>query len=270
MPQPGIDRLLVRSALEADLCRQLRESPDEVFQEFDLTEEEKDLLRQPDHRLLPVLGSVLAHQAVARAFVPAASRVVSTLFACPLSPGSTTEACQAGADPAGTKTPDAGMSGHPNYVETSLDAAGTSARATSGAARTLPDMALALTVVPCARVENGESKYSYAVWVNPLPEGADPANLAPPAGATLPGQPLAPLHIVIQLSAVEVRDASGQPQVGLSASLRQSSNIIGPPSPQNAGRAVDAAVAAVRSASKEERYGRLIDLMRALHSGGVR
>jgi hypothetical protein len=162
------------------------------------------------------------------------------------------------------------MSGHPNYVETSLDAAGTSARATSGAARTLPDMALALTVVPCARVENGESKYSYAVWVNPLPEGADPANLAPPAGATLPGQPLAPLHIVIQLSAVEVRDASGQPQVGLSASLRQSSNIIGPPSPQNAGRAVDAAVAAVRSASKEERYGRLIDLMRALHSGGVR
>jgi hypothetical protein len=86
----------------------------------------------------------------------------------------------------------------------------------------------------------------------------------------LPGQPLAPLHIVIQLSAVEVRDASGQPQVGLSASLRQSSNIIGPPSPQNAGRAVDAAVAAVRSASKEERYGRLIDLMRALHSGGVR
>src|ERR1022692_2416348 len=63
LSKPGIDRLLVRSALEADLRRRLLESPEEVFQEFDLTEEQQDLLRRPDHRLLPLLGSVLARQA---------------------------------------------------------------------------------------------------------------------------------------------------------------------------------------------------------------
>ena len=37
--------------------RRLLESPEEVFQEFDLTEEERDLLRRPDHRLLRFVGS---------------------------------------------------------------------------------------------------------------------------------------------------------------------------------------------------------------------
>jgi hypothetical protein len=47
---------------------------------------------------------------------------------------------------------------------------------------------------------------------------------------------------------------------------------MGPP-PEDAGEirseAVDAAVAAVRNATNEERYGRLIDLLRALRGGEV-
>jgi len=96
----------------------------------------------------------------------------------------------------------------------------------------------------------------------------------------LPGQPLTPLHAVIQVSAVQTQDAAGGPQVGLTASLRQSSNVAAPPPPEAAGRpgaspfgsdlaseAVRAAVAAVRSAPSGQRYGRLIDLIHTLAGG---
>jgi hypothetical protein len=145
-------------------------------------------------------------------------------------------------------------------------------------ARTLPDISLVLTLVPCAQYENGGlNTFAYAVWVNPLPQGADPASLPPPPGAVFPGQPLTPLHAVIQVSAVQMQDAAGDPQVGLSASLQQSSNITAPPPPEAAGRPgvspfgsdlgsgeVQAAIARVRSAPIDQRYGRLIDLMHAL------
>ena len=46
-------------------------------------------------------------------------------------------------------------------------------------AGTLPDISLVLTLVPCAQYENGRlSTFAYAVWVNPLPQGADPASLS--------------------------------------------------------------------------------------------
>ena len=60
MPKPGIDQLLIRSALDPDLLRRLKETPHEVFAEYDLTGEQQDLLLHPDHRLLPLLGAALA------------------------------------------------------------------------------------------------------------------------------------------------------------------------------------------------------------------
>jgi hypothetical protein len=221
--------LLIESALEPDVRRRLLESPDEVFQEFDLTEEERDLLRQPDHRLLCLLGAALADEVGSSDPRPKASRDVP----------------------------------QPHAIVQ---------------ARTLPDISLVLTLVPCAQYEDGRlNTFAYAVWVNPLPQGADPASLPPPAGAVFPGQPLTPLHAVIQVSAVQMQDAAGDPQVGLSASLQQSSNIIAPAPPEAAGRAggspfgsdlrlgeVQAAVARVRTAPSDQRYGRLIDLMHAL------
>jgi hypothetical protein len=94
MPKRGIYDLLLESALQPDLCRRLLESPDEVFATYELTVEQRELLRHPDHRL--------------------------------------------------------------------------------------PDTLMALTVVPCALRENGLLKgISDVVWVNPLPEGADPASQPP-------------------------------------------------------------------------------------------
>ena len=209
--------------------RRLLESPEEVFQEFDLTEEERDLLRQPDHRLLRLLGAALADNVESSGPRPKASTAL-------LPPHAIVQA------------------------------------------RTLPDISLVLTLVPCAQYEDGRlSTFAYAVWVNPLPQGADPASLPPPPGAVFPGQPLTPLHAVIQVSAVQMQDAAGDPQVGLSASLQQSSNIAAPAPPEAAGRPgvspfgsdlgsgeVQATIARVRSAPIDQRYGRLIDLMRAL------
>jgi hypothetical protein len=231
----GISQLLVASAIDGDLRKRLLESPDETFQDYDLTEEEKDLLRQPDHRLLRVLGAALAQQ--------------RDLISDHVSSG------------VGHSQPHA-------VVE----------------ARTLPGISLALTLVPCAQYENGEfTKFAYAVWVNPLAEGADPAAMPIPQGATLPGQPLTPLHAVIHVSAVQMQDSGGRPQVALNASLLRSSNVAAPPPPESAGRpetpsfgsdltsaAVRDAVDAVRTASSEERYGRLLDLMGALRGGEVR
>lgn len=238
-PKPGVSQLLIASALDADLRRRLLESPDETFLDFDLTEEEKDLLRRPDHRMLRLFAAALAEQGESER--PSSSHAPEARSAAP----------------------------QPHAVVQ---------------ARTLPGISLALTLVPCAQYENGQlSTFAYAVWVNPLAEGADPASLPPPQGAALPGQPLAPLHAVIQVSAVQMQDRDGQPQVGLSASLRQSSNVTAPPPSESAGTPgappfgsdldsaeVQAAVAAVRNASSEDRYGRLIDLMRALRGGEVR
>jgi len=237
--KPGVSQLLIASAIDVDLCRRLLESPEEVFQNFDLTEDEKDLLRRPDQRMLRLFGVALDQQ-----------RELS------LSDGSSDMREVSVAVP------------QPHAVVE---------------ARTLPGISLALTLVPCAQYENGQlATFAYAVWVNPLAEGTDPS-LSPPPGAALPGQPLTPLHAVIQVSAVQLTDQDGKPQVGLSASLRRSSNVTAPPPPESAGRPgtppfasdlgsaeVQAAVAAVRSASGEDRYGRLIELIHALRGGHVR
>ena len=112
-------------------------------------------------------------------------------------------------------------------------------------ARTLPAISLALTLVPCAQYENGQfTRFTYAVWVNPLAEGVDPRRrcLSPQGFSRLLSQPLTPLHAVIQVSAVQLPDQDGKPQVGLSASLRQSSNVSAPPPPETAEQSRDSAV----------------------------
>jgi hypothetical protein len=145
----------------------------------------------------------------------------------------------------------------------------------------LPDMSLVLTLVPCALYDGGELRsFAYAAWVSPLPEGADPEALPPPPGTVLPGKPLPPLRAVVRVSAIQMQDAAGNPLVGLSASLLQSTNMSALPPPEAAGNPaaigrdlsaaeVQAAIAAVRCASAGARYGKLIELLRVLHPEGT-
>jgi hypothetical protein len=230
--KPDISRLLIDSALRPELRRRLAEAPDGVFEEYDLTAEERDILRSPDHRLLPLLGMALARREEAK---DAASKL---------------------ADEAENDVP----------------------QVPSGA-RMLPDSLIALTVVPCAVKE----RIAYAVWVTPMQEGGDPSRLPAPAGATLPGRPLNPLHAVIQISAAQERDAAGNLQIGMWASFRQCSNAVTPPPAESAGNPAAspfgspldslearAAAAEVHAAAPADRYEKLVTLTRALRRGDVR
>ena len=144
---------------------------------------------------------------------------------------------------------------------------------------------MALTVVPCALCENGHLKgITYVVWANPMPEGGDPASFAAAGGCGAPRP--APGSLVCGDSTFRGADSrcGGQPAggvVGVAADDPPTSPRRPRRKPPEIPRLrpfgsrldsapVQAAVAAVREASSEERYDRLIDLMRVLRSGDVR
>jgi hypothetical protein len=237
VPKPDIFQLLVDSALRPELSRRLADAPDTVLNEYDLDAEERELLRHPDHRLLP-----------------------RTTGLRPVDP-----------DPQShpTSTQDPRGAGLPACAEAP----------NQNDSRMLPDAQMALTILPCVVGD----RIAYAAWIAPLQEGGDPSRLPIPAGATLPGQPLTPLHAVIQLSAAQSKDAAGNLQVSMWASFRQSSNTAAPPPPEAAGNPeaspfgspldspeVQAAAAAVHEAPPADRYEKLVTLTRTLHGGDVR
>ncbi len=249
MAKTGISRLLIASAIDPDVYRRLRESPEETFDEFDLADEDRELLRHPDHRLLRVVGAALAEENA-----PASAAASVATMVAPLA--------VAGAPLAVAPRP-----GLPPRIPT--------------ASAALPDMSLVLTVMPCALYDEGKLRnFVYAAWVSPLPEGADPEALPPPPGTVLPGKPLPPLRAVVRVSAIQMQDAAGNPLVGLSASLLQSTNLSAPPPPEAAGNPtaigrdlsaaeVQSAIEAVRCAPAAARYGKLIELLRVLHPEGA-
>ncbi len=211
MAKPDIARLLIDSALAPELRRQLAEAPDEVFERYELTAEEREILRRPDERLLPLLGAALARR-------EEPERMVSE-----------------------ARTPEIAS-------DSTL----------------LPDSLLALTVVPCAVGD----RIAFAVWVSPIADGVDPATLPAPAGATLPGNPLTPLHAVIQLSALQSKEG-----VSMWASFRQATNVFAPVPAQDVGvdsPEVQAAAAEALAATPLERYEKLVALTRALRGGEAR
>lgn len=244
MAKTGISRLLIASAIDPDVYRRLLESPEETFDGFDLADEDRELLRHPDHRLLRVLGEALAEEHA----TASAAADVATMAALPAVAG--------GPRPGATL-------GMPTV------------------SAPLPDMSLVLTLVPCAISDGGELRnFAYVTWVSPLPEGADPEALPPPPGTVLPGKPLPPLRAVVRVSSIQMQDAAGNPLVGLSASLLQSTNMSAPPPREAAGNPaaigrdlsaaeVQSAIAAVRDAPAGARYGKLIELLRVLHPGGT-
>ncbi len=99
----------------------------------------------------------------------------------------------------------------------------------------VPRFSLVLTVAPVLV----DGALTFAAWVTPLAEGADPDSVPMPEGTQLPGRPLAPLHAVLQISAQQLADAAGSPQVGLSALLLRPSNMTVAAIPESAGIPAD-------------------------------
>lgn len=273
MAKPDITRLLIDSALQPELCRRLAEAPDSVFVEYDLSAEEREILRHPDRRLLPLLGAALrvsigrreepeprAPESEERSRKPGAGMARSVSFSRP------------------QEIPVADESRMP--LRPSQDTRQVHEEvAVPNESRMLPGALMALTVVPCLIGE----RIAFAAWIAPMQEGADPSHAPPPPGANLPGSPLTPLHAVIQISAAQSHNGAGIPQVSMWASFRHSSNAIAPAPPESAGNPdaspfgsafespeVQSAAAAVYSAAPEDRYEKLVALTRALHAGDVR
>ena len=195
--KPGVEKLLIAAALDSALAQRLTDSPDEVFAAFELTEEEEDILRRRDGRLLALLG-----QAVKSAGAEQGPRAHENVASIPPIP------------------PIAGFT-------------------------QLPDMRLVLTVVPVLLAGDGPSRgLTFAAWVTPLADGADADSLPAPDGVELPGQPLAPLRAIVQVTAQQLPDSGGVPQVGLSAMLLRSSNMSAPAAPQTVLGAAEADEAA--------------------------
>jgi hypothetical protein len=72
VPRPGVHQLLIQSALDAGTLRRLRDNPGEVFSEYELSPEEQDILRNPDPRLLALLGRAVRESATSGDTEPAA------------------------------------------------------------------------------------------------------------------------------------------------------------------------------------------------------
>ncbi len=62
MNKPGIKDLLIRCVLEPELLQALRESPENLFDDFDIDNRAREILSSPDARLLELLGEAVGHR----------------------------------------------------------------------------------------------------------------------------------------------------------------------------------------------------------------
>jgi hypothetical protein len=235
----GISRLLVASAIDPDVYRRLLESPEETFDAFDLADEDRELLRRPDHRLLRVLGAALTEENAPAS----AAASVATMAAPPA-----VADAPPGVPTVGAPLPDVSL------VLTLVPCA-----LYDGAE--LRNFAYAAWVSPLPEGADPEA-------LPPPPGAVLPGKPLPPLRAVVrvsavqmqdaAGNPLVGLSAALlrstNMSAPPPPEAAGDPAAlgrGLSAAEVQS------------------AIAAVRGAPAGARYGKLIELLRVLHPEGT-
>jgi len=64
LAKPGIDALLIDCVLDPPLLQRMFDKPLDVFADYDISEEDRDILSSPDERLLGLLGRVVGTTAV--------------------------------------------------------------------------------------------------------------------------------------------------------------------------------------------------------------
>lgn len=230
MPKPDITRLLVDTALRPDLLRRLAEAPESVFEEYDLSAEEQEQLRAPDHRLLPLLGAALRRK------TPAPAPAESTTPAPPPVPVS----------PDGKMLPDTRLAltvlpcqvgdriAFAAWISPLQEGADPS-RIPPPAGATLPGAPLnplyAVVQIAAAQVTDGSGKPRLNMWAS-LRQSANTISAPPP-------------------------ETAGDPEISPFASKMDSP-------------AVRAAVREAREAPPSERYVKLAALLRTLRGGDIR
>jgi hypothetical protein len=240
MAKPGIDQLLIASVLDPLLLERLRQSPQDVLDDYELSDEEREILTAPDERFIDLLGRVIRDAAVT-APVPAAGNAGS-------------------------------VSGH--------------ARTGSAAEGSvlLQESRLVLRLVPYVqRVPSSAGGDQPPVLVNyighldPLPAGVGVDSLPPVPAASVPGQALTPLMLVVVVRPLVTGDGENRrvsftlhtelPTDPAPAAADRPANIDEEPSPWRHDTTSDNVLEKARrvhAAGADERFPRLLDLIDAM------
>jgi len=232
VPKPDIFQLLVDSALRPELQQRLAETPDSVFDDYDLTPDERDLLRHPDYRLLPCTTGIRPVDAEASAQVPRGEGV---------------PACGETLNPDDNRVlPDAQLAltvvpclvgDHIAYAAwiAPLHEGGDPSRLPLPAGATLPGQPLtplqAVIQLSAAQSKDAAGNLQVSMWAS-FRNSSNTAAPAPP-------------------------ETAGDPAASPFASPLDSPEV-------------QAAAAAVHAAPPSDRYEKLVALTRALHGGDVR
>ena len=242
MAKPGIDQLLIEAALEPEFCQRLRENPEEVFGDFDLTVEEREILLQPDQRLLPLLGAALARQMKRFSSAEEAPTVASL-----------------SAEVEASVAPDATVSALPDSM------------------MMLTVLPCALHENGRFKGIHYVVWMNRGVEGTDPARLAPPAGTELPGQPLAPLRAEVRISATASRDAEGIPRLSfwgsfqPAPDQSLSPPPESAGNVEAPPFQSSLDSSpVTAAVAAVRQAASSERYDRLVDLLHALHQGNVR
>ncbi len=241
MEKPGIEELLIGCVLDPLLLRQLRESPESVFSDYELSDRAREILTSPDERLLELLGESVKGQST-----------------------------EGEGNESQTPAP---------QEQTNPVAAGD--RATRMVSLPESRLALRVVPYAQQAAESADESpavfVNYAGHLDPLPEGLELQDLPEVPTAATDGEQLPPLSVVVGVQPTVWTDDSGNRQITFSVSARlphetalqqtnepaeASAGIRLSPWPRDVDSpAVNAAAAQVREASSDERYQRLLELI---------
>ena len=230
MSESGVRELLIRAALDVDFRRQILSDPEATFAEYALSDEQREILRSADERMHDLLGAAV------RAGLSSQNESRSS---------------------ESTAAAEENPKGEPPPVDSEAG-----------------DARLLLQVVPDVRQEEGGVRIAYTASLHALPEGTDPESVPIPDEAAQ-GSGLPPLRMVVQVTPTIHTGDDRQTRIAFSASLKTLFDSDAPrarsgDSPwnhQTESRAARQAAEAVRAASPEDRFDRLLALAQALEIG---
>jgi hypothetical protein len=240
MNKPGIEELLIACVLDPQLLNRLRESPDSVFADYELSDQVRELLVSPNQRLLELLGKVVHQQAGDQQF-PVMN-----------------EPAQMPANETAVRPPPFSL------PESRL------------ALRLVPYLQRA-AATESATDGHLQLSVNYVGHLDSLPPGRSLEELPGVPPADVRGQTLPPLSLIVAVQAQVWTDEAGSQQITFSISARlpqdsaasQPSDSVDESAAQDLtpwrhdvnSSAIKAAAARVHGAQKEDRRQRLLELI---------
>lgn len=237
MNKPGINELLIACVLDPAMLQRVRQFPESVFTEYELSDHARELLTSPDERLLELLGQAIQQQSDA----PHSSE-------SPDPPGTMADA------------PDKTAVVAERMPESRL------------ALRLVPYLQQNID----ATAEIGKFVINYAGHLDQLQADSDFSDLPAVPEAAVPGQALPPLGVVVAVQPHTWTDANGNQQITFSVNARlpqdiavapvadTGSNTLSPWRHNTSSAEVEKAATEVLTANTQSRRQKILALIDAM------